>query len=387
MTPHRRIVRRSSRLAVVLAAASLLCPVAAVAQGTLSTLGFGYPVGGGSIRTNGTAGAFGEFDALSTVNPAAIGGTSRVVLSAQAEPERRTVTTGTVRERASVQRVPLLGVLFPAGKGLGVGITATTFLDRSFVTTTAGSVAIDGRPVPTSDFENAKGAISDLRGAVGWQRGRLRLGVAGHVFTGSHLVARTRTFSDSSQYGGVVDSSRATFYGQALSMGGELRLPAGVAVMGSWRAGGSMDARIRDTVRVSGAVPRRLGMAVRYEGIPGSVFAVGVEQLRWSDMASMGSAVLRTQDATNWHAGAEVAGPRLRGVPVLVRAGMARSALPFGTAALAVRETRASAGLGVPIARESATLDLSVQRAVRTPSTGAAREQAWLLGIGLQVRP
>jgi hypothetical protein len=128
-------------------------------------------------------------------------------------------------------------------------------------------------------------------------------------------------------------------------------------------------------------------MAVRYEGIPGSVFAVGVEQLRWSDMASMGSAVLRTQDATNWHAGAEVAGPRLRGVPVLVRAGMARSALPFGTAALAVRETRASAGLGVPIARESATLDLSLQRAVRTPSTGTAREQAWLLGIGLQVRP
>lgn len=386
MTPHRWIFRGSRRMAV--AVATLCCPAAAaVAQGTLSTLGFGYPVGGGSIRTNGTAGAFGEFDAFSTVNPAALGGTSRVVLSAQAEPERRTVTTGSVRERASVQRVPLLGVLFPAGKGLGVGVTATTFLDRSFVTTTAGSVAIDGRPVPTSDFENAKGAISDLRGAMGWQRGRVRLGVAGHVFTGSHLVARTRTFSDSAQYGGVVDSSRATFYGQALSMGAELQLPAGLAVSGSWRAGGSMDARIRDTVRVAGAVPRRVGMGVRFEGIPGAVFAAGVEQLRWSDMGSMGSAVLRTQDATNWQVGAEVAGPRLRGLPVLVRAGMARSALPFGTATLSVRETRTSAGLGLPIARESATLDLSIQRAMRTPSTGAAREQAWLLGIGLQVRP
>lgn len=379
-------------LAVGLAAVALLAAPwpgsrDAGAQGTLSTLGFGYPVGAGSIRVNGTAGAFGEFDLLSAINPAAVGGLQRAVIAAQAEPELRALTVGNVRERSNVQRVPLLAVLFPAGKGFGVALSGSAFLDRSYVTNTTGSVAIDGRPVPTTDFENAKGAISDLRGAVGWQRGRIRLGVAGHVFTGSHLVARTRTFSDSLQYGGVVDSSRATFYGTALSTGAEVQLPAGVALLASWRAGNSLDARIRDTVRVAGSVPRRLGLGLRFDGIPGSVFAVGVEQVRWSDMAGLGSVAVRAQDATNWKVGAEVAGPRMREQPILLRAGIAGLALPFGTPAVSVRETRASVGVGLPIARDAASLDLSLQRAVRTPSAGTVREQAWLLGIGLQVRP
>ena len=378
--------RPGARLAIV-AAMVWAGGAPAAAQGTLSTLGFGYPVGASSIRVNGTAGAFGEFDAVSAINPAAVGGLLRATLAAQAEPELRTLTAGTARERSNVQRVPLLAVLFPAGKGFGVALSSNAFLDRSYVTTTTGSVNIDGRPVPTTDFENAKGAISDLRGAVGWQRARVKLGVAGHVFTGSHLVARTRTFSDSLQYGGVVDSSRAIFFGRALSFGGEVRLPAGVALLASWRAGGTLDARIRDTVRTAGSVPRRVGVGVRFDGIPGSVFALGVEQVRWTDMAPLGSAAVRAQDALNWKVGAEVAGPRLRESPVLFRAGVARTALPFGTSALFVRESRASVGVGVPIARESAMLDLSLQRASRSPTAGAQQERAWLLGVGLQVRP
>lgn len=385
-TPRGRRLAGWSVPALALAAVSLGTP-AANAQGTLSTLGFGYPVGAASIRVNGTAGAFGEFDPLSAINPAAIGGIQRAVIGAQAEPERRTVTIGAARERSNVQRVPLIAVLFPAGKGFGVALSGSAFLDRSHVTTTTGSVSIDGRPVPTTDFENAKGAISDMRAAVGWERARVKVGLAGHLLTGSHLVARTRTFSDSLQYGGVVDSSRAAYTGTALSMGAEVRLPAGVALLGSWRAGGTLDARIRDTVRTAGSVPRRLGLGVRFDGIPGAVFAAGIEEVRWTDMAPLGSAAVRTQDATNWKLGVEVAGPRLRESPVLVRAGVARTALPFGTAALAVRESRASMGVGVPIARESAMLDLSIQRAVRSPSAGTARERAWLLGIGLQVRP
>jgi len=148
-----------------------------------------------------------------------------------------------------------------------------------------------------------------------------------------------------------------------------------------------MNARIRDTIVAKSSVPARTGVALRYDGVVGSVFAVGIEQIAWSDMASLGSATSTPSDATNWHVGAEVAGPRLRGLPLLVRAGYARNQLPFGTPGQTARENRLTAGLGVPIAGEDASLDFSVQRANRTMSGTGVKELAWLLGIGVQIRP
>ena len=77
------------------------------AQGTLSALGFGYPVGGTSTRAAATAGAFGEFDLMSPINPAVLGGLSRTFLTAQTEPEFRTLRFGAVQEKTTAQRVPL----------------------------------------------------------------------------------------------------------------------------------------------------------------------------------------------------------------------------------------------------------------------------------------
>jgi hypothetical protein len=372
-----------------LSAATLGVGTALPAQGTLSGLGFGYPVGGWSTRVAGTAGAFQEFDAISTSNPAALGGVVRTVLNAQAEPEFRTVSIGAARERTTAQRIPLLTVLLPARRGVAASISASSFLDRSYSIRTTGSAIIDGVPVPTRDRFDMRGAIGDLRAAVGWQiDARFRVGVAGHILTGEHVASRERTFADTLRFGGVLDSARATFFGTALSVGGEARLAKGFTAHASYRAGSAFDARIRDTLRAQGEVPNRLGAALRYDGISGSVFAVGIEQVQWSGMARMGSSQVTASDARNLYAGAEVAGPRLRGYPVLVRVGAARNELPFGTpAGERVRESRLSAGLGLPIARDAASLDLSLQRANRTVVGGAARESAWLLGVGLQIRP
>ncbi|MFO0072881.1 MAG: hypothetical protein ACK55A_12400, partial [Gemmatimonas sp.] len=137
----------------------------------------------------------------------------------------------------------------------------------------------------------------------------------------------------------------------------------------------------------AGNVPARLGGTLRYDGIPGSSFAVGFEQVNWSDMQSMASARTRAHDALNLFGGAEVAGPRLRGVPLLLRAGYARTDLPFSTTSSPVREIRLSGGLGFPVARDAAAIDFSLQRATRSLAGSAARESAWLLGVGIQVRP
>ena len=386
------MIRPRLRSFVSSAALALLAAMAAVptasAQGSVGTQGFGYPVGGGSVRTNGTGGAFAEFDALTPTNPAALGGIGRTVISAQAEPELRTLTANGVSEKSTLQRIPLIMLIFPARHGVAVGLSATTFLDRTFSTTTTGSALIDGSAVPTADQMDVRGAINDLRAGAGWQISpRFRVGVAGHLYTGENRATRERRFADTLAFGNVLDSSRVTYFGTALSVGGEATLGKGFTALASYRRGNELNARIRDTIVAKASVPSRSGVALRYDGIVGSVFAVGVEQISWSRMASLGSATTTSTDALNWHAGAEVAGPRFRGLPLLVRAGYARNALPFGTLGQTAKENRLSAGLGVPVAGEDATLDLSVQRANRTMSGSGFKESAWLLGIGIQIRP
>ncbi len=366
----------------------MLVSPSASAQGSISMQGFGYPVGGGSVRTNATGGAFAEFDALTPTNPAALGGLGRTVITAQVEPELRKLTLNGVSEKSALQRVPLLMLIFPARYGVAVGISATSFLDRTFATTTTGSAVIDGKSVPTSDQTEVRGAINDLRAGVGWQiSARFRVGVAGHLYTGENKATRERTFADTLAFGSVLDSSRVTYFGTALSVGGEATLGKGFTALASYRRGNELNARIRDTIVSKAGVPTRTGVALRYNGIVGSVFAVGMEQIAWSEMTSLGSSSTSATDATNWHAGAEVAGPKLRGLPLLVRAGYARNELPFGVLGQFAKENRLTAGLGVPVAGEDATLDLSVQRANRSLSGSGLKESAWLLGIGIQIRP
>lgn len=384
-----RIRPRSARTHAVWALlATMVAAFPVRAQGAIGTLGFGYPVGGGSVRTNGTAGAFAQFDALTPTNPAALGGLTRTVISAQAEPEYRTLSGNGVTERSTLQRVPLITVIFPARHRLAAGLSATTFLDRNFSTTTTGSARIDGNTVPTVDRTNVRGAINDLRAAAGWQvNARFRVGLAGHLFTGEHRASRERTFADTLRFGSVLDSSRVTYFGTALSVGGEATLGKGFTALASYKRGNEFTARVRDTIVSRAGVPSRAGAAIRYDGIVGSVFAAGVEQVAWSTMASLGSGSSVPTDAVNWHAGTEVAGPKFRGMPILVRAGYARNELPFGTLMSRATENRFSAGLGVPVAGEDASLDLSVQRANRALSGSGYRESAWLVGIGIQIRP
>lgn len=387
-TNPSRFTVGAGRWTAALLAVALVAPATGQAQGTLGALGFGYPVNGMSTRASGTAGAFGDIDPLSPINPASIGGLTRSVISAQAEPELRTLTFGAIREKTASQRIPLLAVVFPAKGGVAVGFSARGFLDRSYTTTTSGTALIDGTTLATTEQLTMRGAIGDIRGAVGWQIGNwARVGLGGHIFTGENTAVRQRTFSDTLKFGGTLDSSQVTYIGTAVSLGGEVRLFAGFSAAASYRAGNRFEARVRDTTRAAGTVPARLGGTLRYDGIPGSSFAVGFEQVKWSAMQSMASSRTTATDATNIYGGAEVAGPRYRGIPILVRAGYARNQLPFSAGVQVVRESRFSGGLGLPVAGDNASLDFSIQRANRSQAGFTAREGAWLFGIGMQVRP
>jgi len=393
MTMHEfvaRIARHSRPAAAAMFAALAMTTNASLlsAQGTLSGLGFGYPVGGTSTRTAGTAGSFAEFDPLSPVNPASLGGLQRTVITAQAEPEFRTLKFGTAIENTKAQRVPLLMLVFPVGRGVAISVGGSTFLDRSYSTATTGSVTVEGNPIGTNDRTDVRGSMADLRAGAGWKiNERFRVGLGLHLFTGDNLVARSRTFADSLKFGNVIDSSRVTYYGKALSLGGEVQVVKGLAVQASFRAGGKLESLIRDTVRSQGSVPDRFGLSARYDGITGATFALGVDKLAWSQMKGLGSDLVQSHDATNIHAGAELLGPKLRGTPTLLRVGYANNDLPFGVNSQTVKETRLSGGFGVPLNRDFANVDFSIQRANRTLKGGAAKESAWLVGVGISIRP
>lgn len=381
---------RAARSVFALVAMLVLAPTAR-AQGGLSMQGFGYPTGGNSTRVAGTAGALAEFDLLTPRNPSSLVGLPRMVLAVEAEPEYRKLTLNSVQESSTIQRIPLVMVGARLSSKLVMSLSSAGFLDRNYSTTSTGQALVGGQLLNTRDVQDMRGSISDLRAGLGYRvNSRLSVGLAGHVFTGTNRLSLLRQFVDSSTFGTVREESKLGLLGRALSFGGTLRLPRGFTTAASYRAGGRIDADNGDSVLTTATIPDRLSAGVMYTGITGATFAVNVDQNKWTNLQTLGSSVLRTHDATNWSTGAEVATGKLRGAPVLLRVGAGKNTLPFGVAGGKVSEFRIGAGASLAITgggRDQAALDFSVQRANRTLSGSSIKEGAWLLGIGMQIRP
>jgi hypothetical protein len=356
------------------------------AQGALSAQGFGYPTGGLSARALGTAGATSEFDLLSARNPASLSEMGSSILSVQGEPEFRTVRFGDLSERSTLQRIPLVAAGLRI-KRVGLMLSSHTFLDRSYVTESEGTALLDGNSVSTSDRAEARGAISELRFAAGWNWKQLSLGAAVVAMTGQHTVVRTRAFPDTLIFGGVLDSTRIGFEGVGASLGVNWRATKDLLLGASWRVGGPLKAVRRDSAISEANMPGRLGFGILYQGIAGTVLAASIEQVDWTAMNGLGSSRANAQDATNWSAGLEFVGGAIRRVPVLWRVGYGQRDLPFLLRDLPVSERALHAGVGVPIGSEFASLDLALQRSQRRVQGDAAQENAWGITAGLTIRP
>ncbi|MGV3710097.1 MAG: hypothetical protein ACO1Q7_14770 [Gemmatimonas sp.] len=381
---------RVASLALTIAGATTVGATTADAQGNISMLGFGYPVNGQSVRSAGTAGALGEFDVQTPRNPSSLTSLSRGLLSLQTEPEFRTLTYNSVKESNRVQRIPLVMGALRLNSRAVVSFSSSSFLDRNFSTVSDGQAVIAGTVLPTRDISDMRGSISDLRLGVGYRvNSRVSVGVGGHVFTGSNRLDLIRRFPDSTGFGAINEVSGIQFFGKALSFGTTVLLPKGFSAAASYRAGGTIEADNGDTVVTKATIPDRLSGGLFYR-IPGAVFAANLEQNKWSSMQSLGTGVTQAHDATNWSTGTEIETGRIRGTPVLVRAGAGQNTLPFGVNNAKVTEMRYSAGVGFAVTnpgRDQSVLEFSVTRADRKLGASTAKEGAWLLGIGIQIRP
>lgn len=363
----------------------------AIAQGTLSTQGFGYPPGQVSTRARGTGGGLSEFDPDSPINPAAIGLAADPRMFLQYEPEFRRLTMGSASSNTLTARFPVAGASVPIASRGSIGLSVSTFLDRSSSTATTDEREIAGQTVTVTETTRILGAINDVRLALGYAaNSKIQFGIAGHVYPGQNRVFFDQQFPDSLRFSPVSQISTLGFTGFAASAGLMLRPSRIIGFAVSARKGMNIDAKSGDSVVSEANIPNRFGAGVSYEGIPGSSIAAFVSRDMWSSLNGLGAAgAAEAVDTWSGGLGLETLGPRIAQRQTVLRLGARYRTLPYVASGSEVQELAFGGGLGAQFFRNRATFDVSFERASRTPemSTVDATERAYILSVGLRVRP
>jgi hypothetical protein len=359
------------------------------AQGALSLQGLGYPTGGLSARAEGTGGGLADFDALSLVNPASIAAAGSPALFFQYSPEFRRVTAGSNTAKTTTARFPLVAGVLPMGQDWTLGLSSSTFLDRSSETSLVRRMVV-GAPtdfVDVTERNKVLGAINDLRVALAWAgTPAFRIGLGAHVFTGSNRITFAQIFPDSSKYVSTQQTGRISFAGFAASLGIDYHPSRKIGFALSGRKGGDLRAESGDSAIGDGRLPDHYSASVVYDGITGASISARVAHDAWSSLSSLSSSNTKAFDGWDTGVGVEATGPRIMQRIIVLRAGGRFRTLPFGFNGEKVSETSFVAGLGVPLTRDRSSFDFTVQRANRTAG-GNVKERGFILSFGLRVSP
>ena len=356
-------------------------------QGTLSTQGFGYPPGQLSARAQGSAGAIAEIDPLSPVNPASLAGWERSGVYFQYSPEfRRVLGTGDDTERSFVSRFPVIAAALTISERAMLGVSVSTLLDNTWQTESKLLVGQGSDTSTALTLFRSSGAINDIRlGGSYIVRNSFRVGLGFHVFAGESRRRREISFSDSTRLS-FAQNEAFGFSGKAVSGGIEWRPATFLSIGASGRIGGRITASRGDSALRRTDAPTRGGVGLHYRGIAGTLLAARAEWQNWSSLADLSERAIATHDSWDMSFGAETRGPRWFGYDIPVRAGARFRTLPYGTPdGGKVRETGISAGFGLPLARNRASADFTVERDLRRGSQ-SFRERAWTLSFGFLIR-
>ena len=373
-------LRMMFALALLAVSASAL-----VAQGSISNQGFGYPMGGLSGAAAAMSGANAEIDPNSQVNPAAITRSNRMSIAVRFEPERKSATIGGERVGSSIVRFPSIQASGAYGRFVGT-LSVSAMLDRTWRTTQDDSLLIGGEWIQSQLQVGSEGAMSDARAAVGYVVSeRLQVGASLHAIVGENRTVFFRSFPDTSGVQGVSQQNSFGYGGRAVSLGVVAQPVEDFIISASARFGQKMVLELQGDELASASVPDRYGVGFTYFGIAGITLHGRIDRTAWSDMKELGSDSLSVFDATEIALGVEALGPRVFGTSSAIRAGVRDRTLPFGVQGNAVKERGVSFGVALPLARGRAQIDVGTQRMQRT--TPGFKENAWLISIGLGIRP
>ena len=359
------------------------------AQGALSLQGLGYPAGGLSARAEGTGGGLADFDALSTTSPAALAGVGSAALFFQYSPEFRRVTTASGTASTTTARFPIVEGVLPMGQSWTLGLSTSTFLDRSSETSLE-RVQVVGDPgdtVTLTERNKVLGAINDVRLGLAWSTSPvLRIGVGAHVFSGSNRVTFSQLFPDSAEFISSAQAGRISYAGFAASLGIEYHPSRTIGFALSGRKGGDLRAQSADTAIGHATLPDHYSASVMFEGIPGVTISARAAHDNWSSLTPLSSTGIQAFDGWDTGGGIEATGPRIMQRIVSVRVGARFRTLPFGLNGEKVTEKSFTAGFGAPLTRDRASFDVAIQRATRTAGSDIT-ERGFILSVGLRVSP
>jgi hypothetical protein len=360
----------------------------AAAQGTLSTQGFGYPAGGLSTHSEGLGGSNAENDPLSPINPAALATWGRPGFYFQYDPEFRHVQANGASDNTTTARFPLLAGALNVGPRVTIGISSTTFLDRTWQTSsTAEAHFATGDSSLYNESFSTDGAINDVRlGGSFLLLPSLSIGIAGHVLTGQNRLSIARTFADTN-FAVFSQASTLSYTGHSFTGGIDWRPVPILSVGISGDAGGTLHAFRNDTTLSSARVPKRFGFGTVFGGVSGLLLSANAEWHGWSALNGLAESEIKAVDGWDWGVGAEVRAPSLFGQEFPLRLGYRKRILPFEVNTIDVHETDYSVGLGVPVSRGRSRVDLSLTRANRSANIPDVSEHAWILSAGFFVRP
>lgn len=382
-------MRKRSTAGLLVVLATLLHGASLGAQANLSGQGLGYPTGQISTRAEGAGGATAEVDPLSMVNPAALGFIGTTTLFFQIEPEYRRVTIGSATDRTTTARYPLFSAVLPLGSKWAVGVSSATLLDRTWTTSVDSNVVFGTDTVSSTFLFGSSGSINDLRLGASWApTAYLRLGLGGHLISGSDRVFVGRTFVQSAAFGNFADSTTLGFDGGAVSAGVQLMVPRLAIASASFRKGGNLNATRNDTALGSARVPDRLGFSLAYIGAAGTQIAARTSLDKWSSLNALSQGTSQAVDAWDTSVGADIAGPRLGSWPLMLRIGGRWRTLPYtaGPGNDKVKEQSLSGGLGTTLGGGRVLTDVTLLHARRDAGIGIS-ERAWTLSIGFGIRP
>jgi hypothetical protein len=381
-------MRKTLFVAAALFATSL--PSVGKAQGALSLQGLGFPPGQLSARAEGTGGGVADFDALSLTTPASLAGVGAAALFLQYSPEFRRVTTSTGSANTITARFPLVEGVLPVGQSWTVALSSSTFLDRSSETSLRRTQPVGGPAdtVTLTEQNKVLGAINDVRLALAWSNSPVfRIGVGGHVFAGSNRITFSQLFPDSAEFISSTQANRISYAGLAASIGLEWHPSRAIGLAVSGRKGGDLRAQSGDTAIGSAKLPDHYSASVLFEGIPGTTISFRAAHDNWSTLSALSSTGIQAFDGWDIGGGLEASGPRIMQRIVTVRLGGRIRTLPFGFNGEKVSERSFAFGLGAPLTRDRAAIDLAIQRASRTTASSDVKERGFILSIGLRVSP
>ena len=383
------------RRALVLALCALGAPAAAHAQSSqFGVRGLGFPGRSTSVQSMGAGGAFSYFDAASSTNPAALTQARSFTAAFTLLQNYRSSRVVDVSASGRDTRFPQMAIAGPIrGTPFSFGVSFSNLTDRDFEIASTTTVPIRGIPVEVHDTLASTGGISDLRVAAAYAAGGWNFGAGGHVITGSNRVELDRVFVDST-YAPLRQRSEISYAGAGFSAGVSRTFGERLALAGMVRIDGeaSID---RDSGRVAEVqLPLTFGGAVRWR--PSSRLAVGGQAIvrQWSraDEALRALGGTGARDAVDLSAGIEITRNARRVQHRPIRVGARFATLPFPVESGAtVREFGLSLGTGLRFAQDRAGVDhagvdFSLERVWRG-ARGGFRESAWLIGVGITVRP